>query len=271
MCGIGGIAFLNGHGVGDPGVVKTIIRNLSEELVSRGRDATGIAYVSLEKIAVIKHNVQAREFMYSKTHFESTERFVDGEDKEFGKLSSILIHTRAQTKGTHENRDNNHPIVSGKVIGIHNGVIQNDEDLFKDYMRAWPNIFKRKAEVDTEVIFRLLNHYIYTVSQPVYEAIKSTHRLLTGGWACAFVAASMPWMLYLFRNTSPTSVLHYTDAGIVIFASDKFSIRRAVSKLDLGRAEEIDYPRASAIAINTQSNRLSRFDIAGTVDAVGYA
>lgn len=273
MCGIGGIAFLKGHTVKEPEAIKSIVSNLADQLTTRGRDATGIAYTSNEKISVVKHNVPGREFVNSEAHHKAMKKFIDGEDKAFGRLSSVLVHTRAQTKGTHENRDNNHPIVSGRVIGVHNGVISNDEELFQDYTKAFPKLFTRKAKVDTEIIFRLLNHYIYTISEPVYDAIESTHKALTGGWACAFVAASMPWMLYLFKNSSPTAVLHYTLAGLVIFASDEFSIKRSVAGLDLGPYKEIEYPRSSAIAINTEYNTMSKFDLNSASEAraaMGY-
>ena len=40
-----------------------------------------------------------------------------------------LIHVRDFTKGHPEIEANNHPIRHGAVVGVHNGVVENDDDL----------------------------------------------------------------------------------------------------------------------------------------------
>ena len=44
-----------------------------------------------------------------------------------------LIHVRDYTKGHPEIEGNNHPIRHGTVVGIHNGIIENDDELFLRY------------------------------------------------------------------------------------------------------------------------------------------
>jgi predicted glutamine amidotransferase len=43
--------------------------------------------------------------------------------------AQALIHVRDYTKGHPEVEANNHPIRHGSVVGIHNGVIENDDAL----------------------------------------------------------------------------------------------------------------------------------------------
>ena len=64
-----------------------------------------------------------------------------------------LIHVRDFTKGHPEIAANNHPIRHGCVVGIHNGIIENDDALLARYRieRAEPQM-----TVDSEAIFALM-------------------------------------------------------------------------------------------------------------------
>jgi asparagine synthetase B (glutamine-hydrolysing) len=64
-----------------------------------------------------------------------------------------LIHVRDFTKGHPDIQANNHPIRHGAVVGIHNGVISNDDELLARYgiERAEPQM-----TVDSEAIFALM-------------------------------------------------------------------------------------------------------------------
>jgi glucosamine 6-phosphate synthetase-like amidotransferase/phosphosugar isomerase protein len=63
-----------------------------------------------------------------------------------------LVHVRDYTKGHPSLAANNHPVRHGAVVGIHNGVIRNDDEIFAEYgfERAAP-----RMTVDSEAIFAL--------------------------------------------------------------------------------------------------------------------
>ena len=65
------------------------------------------------------------------------------------------MHVRDYTKGHPTVEQNNHPIRHGAVVGIHNGIIVNDEEIFARYGfgRAHPEM-----TVDSEAIFALAEH-----------------------------------------------------------------------------------------------------------------
>src|SRR5438477_2237628 len=67
-------------------------------------------------------------------------------------VTEALVHVRDYTKGHPRIEANNHPIRHGAVVGIHNGIIVNDEELivFHDIRRHEPEM-----TVDSEVIFAL--------------------------------------------------------------------------------------------------------------------
>ena len=69
------------------------------------------------------------------------------------KARQALVHVRDYTKGHPSLEANNHPVRHGAVVGIHNGIIRNDEEIFAEYG------FKRAAPrmtVDSEAIFALM-------------------------------------------------------------------------------------------------------------------
>jgi glucosamine 6-phosphate synthetase-like amidotransferase/phosphosugar isomerase protein len=63
-----------------------------------------------------------------------------------------LIHVRDFTKGPPEIESNNHPVRHGSVVGVHNGLIENDDELLERYRieRQEPDM-----TVDSEAIFAL--------------------------------------------------------------------------------------------------------------------
>jgi glucosamine--fructose-6-phosphate aminotransferase (isomerizing) len=66
--------------------------------------------------------------------------------------TQLLVHVRDFTKGHPSLAANNHPIRHGSVVGVHNGIISNDDALFDEYgiARAEPGM-----TVDSEIIFAL--------------------------------------------------------------------------------------------------------------------
>jgi glucosamine 6-phosphate synthetase-like amidotransferase/phosphosugar isomerase protein len=64
-----------------------------------------------------------------------------------------LIHVRDFTKGHPDIEANNHPIRHGSVVGVHNGIVENDDALLSRYgiERAEPHM-----TVDSEAIFALM-------------------------------------------------------------------------------------------------------------------
>ena len=68
--------------------------------------------------------------------------------------TQVLVHVRDYTKGHPRIEANNHPIRHGAVVGIHNGIIENDEEIF-----ARPGFSRAEPEmtVDSEAIFALVD------------------------------------------------------------------------------------------------------------------
>jgi glucosamine 6-phosphate synthetase-like amidotransferase/phosphosugar isomerase protein len=99
-----------------------------------------------------------------------------------------LVHVRDYTKGHPSLEANNHPIRHGAVVGIHNGIIRNDEEIFAEYgfERAAP-----RMTVDSEAIFALM--------ELERSSVQALDRLY-GSMACAWMDEREPDVVFLARG-----------------------------------------------------------------------
>src|SRR5438132_6755573 len=135
LCGIAGYSLAL-----DSTVERTVAaRALLTGIAERGADAVGYAYRSPgAAIAVHKQRSGATALL---------ERISVPEE-----ATKLLVHVRDFTKGHPSLAANNHPVRHGSVVGIHNGIIENDDELFAHHgiSRAEPGM-----TVDSEIIFAL--------------------------------------------------------------------------------------------------------------------
>jgi glucosamine 6-phosphate synthetase-like amidotransferase/phosphosugar isomerase protein len=135
LCGIAGYSLAL-----DSTVERTVAaRALLTGIAERGADAVGYAYRRPgTPIAVHKQRSGATALL---------ERISVPED-----ATKLLVHVRDYTKGHPSLAANNHPVRHGSVVGIHNGIIKNDDELFAEH-----GIARAESEmtVDSEIIFAL--------------------------------------------------------------------------------------------------------------------
>jgi glutamine---fructose-6-phosphate transaminase (isomerizing) len=135
LCGIAGYSL-----AAESRVERTLAaRALLAGIAERGADAVGYAYRSPgSTVSVHKQRSGASELL---------ERINLPQD-----ATKLLLHVRDYTKGHPDLAANNHPIRHGAVVGIHNGIIRNDDDLFVHH-----GIDRAEAgmTVDSEIIFAL--------------------------------------------------------------------------------------------------------------------
>jgi glucosamine--fructose-6-phosphate aminotransferase (isomerizing) len=135
LCGIAG------YSLGPESAVERTVaaRALLTGIAERGADAVGYAYRTPgSPITVHKQRSGATALL---------ERIRVPAD-----AAKLLVHVRDFTKGHPSLAANNHPIRHGTVVGIHNGIIKNDDELFAQHRIARA---QRDMTVDSEIIFAL--------------------------------------------------------------------------------------------------------------------
>jgi len=135
VCGIAGYSLSS-----DSRVPRTLAAQaLLAAIAERGADAVGYAWRgAASDVSVFKQRSAASALLDQiEVPIEATQ---------------VLIHVRDYTKGHPRIAGNNHPIRHGSVVGVHNGIIVNDEELLArhGFVRAEPEM-----TVDSEAIFAL--------------------------------------------------------------------------------------------------------------------
>ncbi|MCD4827138.1 MAG: glutamine--fructose-6-phosphate transaminase (isomerizing) [Acholeplasmataceae bacterium] len=198
MCGIVGF-------IGHKKDAKEVVLSGLTKLEYRGYDSAGISLF----------NSKFRTFDIYKD-FGRVQKLIDL-TKNTLKSNIGIGHTRWATHGK-VTKDNAHPHYSQskRFIIVHNGVIENNEELKSQYL---PDSFFY-SETDTEVIAQLIETFAKQLN--VENAILTTLKLLEGSYALLVIDTQSPETIYAAKNKSPL-VLGKGDDGITI-ASDLMAL-----------------------------------------------
>ncbi len=109
-----------------------------------------------------------------------------------------IAHTRWATHGK-PTEENAHPHISGNVAVVHNGIIENYQEL-KDDLEALGYVFT--SQTDTEVVAHLVNDALKTAPS-LLEAVRKVVPQLKGAYALGIVHTDHPDELITVREGSP--------------------------------------------------------------------
>lgn len=204
MCGICGVRRFGPEPI-DPNVFTVML--LDNE--HRGNMATGIATQQLDgSVQVLKEDSPAWTFVKRPQY----KAFLEANFRE--DTVAVLGHTRLSTKGSATFNKNNHPIFDDETAVIHNGVLNNDDFLFKDMK------LERVAETDTDIIRAIVTEHGVTP-----RAITELNRI-SGSAAIAVVSTRYPGKLLLARSGSPLELATTNDH--LVWSSERNSIHKAL-------------------------------------------
>ena len=234
MCGIAGFAIApQSPVIADKlDALQCMAESLILGIKDRGSDATGIAIMVDKKVKVYKKPIKAEDFV-KRTFFQKfiKENIVPG-------IKGVLLHTRAQTKGSPSDNRNNHPIIFGTVVGVHNGIIMND-----DYFMRKIGYLKN-GEVDSQAIFAGLHKHVSEEKHPggmsMSDAMRKVDTALSGSMAIAAYSTLVDDNILLFKNRSPLSFREDTKNAMLVFASSKEVIAQAYEQSGLESDNSID-------------------------------
>ncbi len=110
-------------------------------------------------------------------------------------------HTRWATHGV-PNEINAHPHATDKVVLVHNGIIENFQEL-KDEVMAQGAVLA--SETDSEVVAHLLTRYLADGDDPQTAASKTLKRL-TGAFSLGILFAGYPDLMIAARRGTPLAI-----------------------------------------------------------------
>ena len=188
MCGIVGY-------IGKDKCIPKIIYGL-ESLEYRGYDSAGIAYKKGKKIIIEKEQGRLSNL---------TESLKMDENAYLG-----IGHTRWATHGK-PSKVNSHPHSSNEITLVHNGIIENYEEL-----KAELPGYKFKSETDTEVVSALIDK-LYKEEKDMLKVLNSLKDYLKGSYALGILVNGDD-KLYAIRHDSPLIIGVSEDGNFI--ASD---------------------------------------------------
>ena len=180
MCGIIGI-------IGKEQASDALVDGL-KRLEYRGYDSAGIATL---------HNGQIER------------RRAEGKIKNLvTRISELPIqgrtgigHTRWATHGV-PNEENAHPHSTERVAIVHNGIIENFQELRKELVQAGCNL---ASDTDTEIIVHLIDQQLIAGKSPI-DATGSVLKRLTGAFALGVIFAGEENLMIAARKGSPLAI-----------------------------------------------------------------
>ena len=215
MCGIVGA-------VAQRDVAEILINGL-HRLEYRGYDSAGVAIVDPNHEL---HRVRCLGKVKALDEAVAVKPLIGG---------TGIAHTRWATHGE-PSEANAHPHTSGNFAVVHNGIIENHEEL-RELLKSRGYVFN--SQTDTEVIAHLVNWEMRTASN-LLEAVQKTVKQLTGAYGMVVLDREHPEHLVAARSGSPLVI--GLGIGENFLASDQLallSVTRRFIYLEEGDIAEI--------------------------------
>ena len=163
-----------------------------------------------------------------------------------------IAHTRWATHGE-PSETNAHPHVSGTFAVVHNGIIENHEEL-RELLKSRGYVFL--SQTDTEVIAHLVEWEMRSTDS-LLEAVKKAVKQLTGAYGMVVMDSRHPEHLVAARSGSPLVI--GLGLGENFLASDQLallSVTRRFIFLEEGDIAEIT--RRTVDIYDTYGNKVDR-------------
>ena len=214
MCGLAGFITIEG----DPKKTRALDALLIA-MESRGAESSGVAVQTDGDTRIVKSVLPASEFILTSSY-----------QKAVGRMPELIMgHTRLATSGKVKEK-NAHPFKKGRIIGCHNGMVDN-------YLAI-----DKSVRVDSEVIFKLLNE-----KEPE-EALKE----LSGSFAIAYLDETQAGAINLVRHGNPIYALEVTGENTIFWCSEREALRAILSCF---------YPLKSLKPVKIKEDKLYTFEV----------
>ena len=239
MCGIVGI-------VSNKSVSSSII-NALKKLEYRGYDSAGIS--TLNNGFIDEKKCSGRVENLEKILFQNPS---------VGDLG--IGHVRWATHGV-PNQINAHPHSTDQVSVVHNGIIENSDELKKEYEAKG---YKFKSQTDTEVITIILTDFLKT--ENLINSIYKTLNKLIGSFALGVIFKNYKNLVVGARRGSPLAVGYGHNENFI--GSDSYALKTMTNKISylddgdfcLLSKEKVEFYNSDKKKINKEVFELSNED-----------
>ena len=182
MCGIVGF-------VGQEQAAPILLDGLSK-LEYRGYDSAGIA---------VRNGSEAIQVVKAMGRLKNLSEKTEGGNAVKGCCG--IGHTRWATHGEpSENNAHPHVAMGGAVVAVHNGIIENYQELKEKLGRRGYQFY---SQTDTEIAVNLIDYYYKKTEKNPVEALSRAMMRIRGSYALAVLFMDFPETIYAARKDSP--------------------------------------------------------------------
>jgi len=240
MCGIIGL-------VSESEVSSTLLEGL-KRLEYRGYDSSGIATISNKKIERVrsKGNLSFLEEKLTNTSLP-------------GNVG--IGHTRWATHGSPEEK-NAHPHITDKVAVVHNGIIENNNQLRNQLIEAG---VKFSSDTDTEVVCHIITSYLNS-GLSAYDSIRATMSDVRGTYAFGVLILNEPNKLFAVRGGSPLAIGSANNKNFI--GSDTYSLSAYSENITYLKDGDVAEIENDSYRIFDQSNSLVEREKQSIIESV---
>lgn len=218
MCGIFGVV-ANDRARHNRQVLLRALRTLAAESQSRGKDSSGLVLQERQAGAyqVFKGAIPLDRLLRSVAVSAGLDLALQAYHGG-GQPSFVAFgHSRLVTNGSQLNDENNQPVVKSGLIGIHNGIIVNDEALWEKHPAL-----SREYRIDTEVMLALVRSYL-AAGHGIAGAMAALEQEIEGTVSTALLVPERA-ALILYTNNGSLYTLD-TGRGLFLFASEYYPLK----------------------------------------------
>ena len=217
---------------------KAIVKQLFILSENRGKEASGFAFLpchfSTSHFTVFKSPLPANKIIKSSEFNKVLHNTVQ---------SGLFIgHSRLVTNGCEHDNSNNQPFVKNGIVGIHNRIVTNVEELWQKHR------IKPDTKLDSEIFPSLLYQY-KTEGFSLSDSIKKIFSEIEG---MANIAMGFSYLNNLLLATNNGSIYYVHLENTFIFASEAFILEELIhkEKLNIHKNSITQLPANTALLLN---------------------
>lgn len=255
MCGIAGFNRAEGRSSIPNG--RTFAIALAIGIEPRGRDATGFAWWEAEDDTNVWYTKQQGHATRVAPHAPLPKKGI----------RTLAAHTRYLTLGSAEDNNNNHPVVADGITCVHNGRVENHDELIE------LTGLERVGAVDSWAIPALLSKQAELGAGHPKELLELIHGVAAISW----LDANDPDILHLARLSTRPLHIGWTKRGDLVFSSTQATMQKASKLAKVGIEDIIEVPEGTYMRV--RNGAFEEWDsfkvnhpkvVAPDTDVVGY-
>ncbi len=228
MCGIFGISKTNLRYNEYDNLIKDIkiYVNSSEK---RGSDTFGLSFKLKDKIILYKSNEKPSESIKKKNYKKFLNNFLR---EKIDKNLIMIGQTRLVTNGSKFSYNNNQPLETKNIVGVHNGIFTNLDEVYSEKTKNYESYnIKSDSLLFYERISELSEKKNFL--KDFFEYLNNTQ----GNYSIAFHLKNEN---KIFISSNCGSLFYYHDENIFTFASEKKFILNYLENSNLFENKKID-------------------------------